>query len=105
MEKGRIRVHFCMLFVVGMAILFGCLYYFGQGKEEKTGSGTAAISDQSSELVGAGAANGRRDGRGTKESDGKRLYCRFYRVTLLRIRYPYADQSGDVSAGYFDGLF
>lgn len=50
MEKGRKRVHFCMLFVVGMAILFGCLYYFGQGKEEKTLNEGTLISSLGMEL-------------------------------------------------------
>ena len=34
MEKGRKKVRFCMVFVISMAILIGCLYYWDQGKEE-----------------------------------------------------------------------
>lgn len=50
MGKGRKRVHFCMLLVVSMAILFGCLYYFGQGKEETTLNEGTLISSLGMEL-------------------------------------------------------
>ena len=44
MEKGRRKVHFCLIFVVCLAILFGCLYYFGQAQEESTLSEGTLIS-------------------------------------------------------------
>lgn len=50
MEKGRRKVHFCMVFVISMAILFGCLYYFGQEKEDTNLSGGTLISSLGMEL-------------------------------------------------------
>ena len=50
MEKGRKKVHFCMAFVVSMAVLLGCLYYFGQAKEETTLNEGTLISSLGMEL-------------------------------------------------------
>ena len=50
MEKGRRKVHFCMIFVVSMALLFGCLYYWGEGKEEDNLNGGTLISSLGMEL-------------------------------------------------------
>ena len=50
MEKGRRKVRFCMAFVVSMALLIGCLYYFGQGKEETALNEGTLISSLGMEL-------------------------------------------------------
>lgn len=50
MEKGRRKVHFCIVFVISMAILFGCLYYLGQGKDEAILNEGTLISSLGMEL-------------------------------------------------------
>lgn len=49
-EKGRRKVYFCMVFVISMAIMVGCIYYFGQGKEETSVNEGTLISSLGMEL-------------------------------------------------------
>lgn len=50
MEKGRRKVRFCMILVVSMALLFGCLYYWGQRQEEVSINEGTLISSLGVEL-------------------------------------------------------
>ncbi len=46
MEEARRKLRICLIFVVALAILVGCVYYFGSGKNnESISEGTLVMSE------------------------------------------------------------
>lgn len=60
MEEARKKLRVCLFFVVLLAVLIGCIYYFNDvKKQERVSEGTLVMNDISVESSGAGAGNGR----------------------------------------------
>lgn len=46
MEKARKKLRICLIFVVSLAVLTGCIYYFNEAKsKEKISEGTLVMND------------------------------------------------------------
>lgn len=45
MEEARKKLRICLIFVVALAVLFGCIYYFGdKTNENDRNEGTLVLS-------------------------------------------------------------
>lgn len=46
MEEARRKLRICLIFVVALAVLVGCIYYFGDVKKgERVSDGTLVMAD------------------------------------------------------------
>ncbi|MEZ3435244.1 MAG: hypothetical protein K1W34_11585 [Lachnospiraceae bacterium] len=47
MEEARRKLRICLIFVVALAVLVGCIYYFGDMKnKEHISEGTLVMADE-----------------------------------------------------------
>lgn len=56
MEEARKRLRVCLIFIVALAVLVGCIYYFGDtGKAEDISEGTLVRAETESRVEAYGS--------------------------------------------------